>query len=144
MPFPFSGFRVKLLSDKATLPTRGSEQSAGYDLYAEESRDIMPGDFMIVPLGIACEMPYGYYGQIKDRSGMASRGIVSHAGVMDNDYRGGWKVVLQNASSFPYRVRQGDKVCQVVIKRYGNFRIIEVEELSETGRGANGFGSTGT
>jgi dUTP pyrophosphatase len=143
MPFPFSGFRVKLLSNDSKLPTRGSERAAGYDLYSEVDTVLLPGDIMIVPLGFTAEMPYGYYGQIKDRSGMAFRGIVTFAGVMDNDYRGEWKVVLHNAGSSQFKIRKGDKICQVVLKRYGDFRVIEVDELSDTERGGDGFGSTG-
>jgi len=141
--FDFSGLRVKLLSDKAKLPTR-NETSAGYDLYATERGLIPHEQRAIIPIGIATEMPHGYYGKIFDRSGLAARdGLTVLAGVIDNDYRGEWKVILHNTTDLDYYVEVGDRVAQVVFMSYGNFKVTEVDELSDTVRDACGLGSSG-
>ena len=141
----FSGLRVKLLYPGAKLPTK-AHYSAGYDLYSPRiDFHLLPGERAILPLGIATEIPYGYYGKIFGRSGLAAqKGITVLGGVIDNDYRGEWKVVLVNTDSVtPLWISPGDRIAQVVFMSYGQFAVNEIEELSETERGENGFGSTG-
>lgn len=139
----FSGLRVKLLHPDAKLPTK-EHSSAGYDLYSPMDAVLPMGEAVAVPLGIATEMPFGYYGKIFGRSGLAARlGISVLGGVIDNDYRGEWKVVLLNTGDLPVNVYAGDRIAQVVFMPYGHFEVNEIENLSDTERGSNGFGSTG-
>ncbi|OGN96956.1 MAG: hypothetical protein A2Z77_00470 [Chloroflexi bacterium RBG_13_51_36] len=136
----FSGLRVKLLHPNAKLPTR-SFDSAGYDLYCLHSHHIK--SWATIPLGIATEIPHGYFGKILDRSGLAANfGLTVLGGVIDNDYRGEWKVILLNPGP-PITVEKGSRVAQVVFMPYGDFSINQVSELSDTYRGSSGFGSTG-
>jgi dUTP pyrophosphatase len=142
----FSGLRVKLLSSNAKLPT-AAHNSAGYDLYNPMSFQwpIFPGQRITVPLRIATEMPYGYFGKIFDRSGLAAKnGITVLGGVIDNDYRGEWKVVLLNTDDEDiHTIYPGDRIAQVVFLPYGHFPVNQVDELQDSERGEGGFGSTG-
>lgn len=139
---------VKKLNDAATLPTYGSEYAAGADLYAclETAVTIEPGDTLLVPTGIAMEIPVGYAGLIYARSGLASKKGLAPAnkvGVIDADYRGEIMVALHNHSKVAATVEPQERIAQLVIAPYitGAFHV--VEELSDTDRGAGGFGSTG-
>jgi len=139
----FSGLRVKLLHPYAKLPTK-AHFSAGYDLYCIDYWDVSPGHRVLIPLGIATEMPYGYFGKLMDRSGLAAReGLTVLGGVIDNDYRGEWKVILFNTSGSTVHLKPGDRIAQVVFMVCGHFEVHEVENLSDTERGPGGFGSTG-
>ena len=140
---------IKKLDAKAVLPTYGSEYSAGADLYAclDEELVLQPGETKMIHTGIAMEVPVGYAGLIYARSGLASkRGLApaNKVGVVDSDYRGEFMVALHNHSSQPQAVAPGERIAQMVITPVLAVSFNEVDELDETGRGAGGFGSTGT
>ena len=143
-----STIRVKKLHPNATLPTYGSADAVGADLYAclEEAVTIQPGEVYWVPTGIALEVPIGCAGLVYARSSMgAKRGLApaNKVGVIDPDYRGEIRVVLLNHSKEPQTLRPGERVAQFVITPVLTPAYEEVEELEATGRGAGGFGSTG-
>ena len=140
---------IKLLNDKAILPTYGSTDAAGADLYAniEESETIMPHETKFIKTGVAMSIPKGLMGLIFARSGLASkRGLApaNKVGVVDSDYRGEILVVLHNHTNIEQSIEPGERIAQMVFVPYvkGDFEI--VDDLEETERGSGGFGSTGT
>lgn len=140
---------VKKLNDRAVLPSYGSEFAAGADLYACLDGDISiePHATVLIPTGIALELPVGYAGLIYARSGLATKKGLAPAnkvGVVDCDYRGEVKVALHNHSQTAQTVAAGERVAQLVITPYITAKFTEAEELSSTVRGAGGFGSTGS
>ena len=140
---------VKKLNEKAILPTYGSEFAAGADLYACIDGDITvePHKTVLIPTGLAMELPVGYAGLIYARSGLATKKGLAPAnkvGVVDCDYRGEVKVALLNHTDTPQTVSAGERVAQLVITPYLAASFCETDELSDTVRGAGGFGSTGT
>ena len=140
--------RVKKLHPNATLPTYGSPEAAGADLYAclDTPITIDPGDTYWIPTGIALEVPKGCAGLIYARSSMgAKRGLApaNKVGVIDSDYRGEIRVVLLNHSKQPQTVSPGERVAQLLITPVLTPTYEETENLDETQRGVNGFGSTG-
>ena len=140
--------RVKKLHPNAILPTYGSAEAAGADLYAclDEAVTIQPGEVYWVPTGIALEVPKGCAGLVYARSSLgAKRGLApaNKVGVVDSDYRGEVKVVLLNHSKQPQTLEPGERVAQFVITPVRTPAYEEVEELTDTSRGAGGFGSTG-
>lgn len=140
---------IKKLSDKAILPTYGSEYAAGADLYAclEEEITVNPHETVLVPTGLAIELPLGYAGLIYARSGLATKKGLAPAnkvGVVDCDYRGEVKVALHNHSEAAQTVAAGERVAQLVITPYITAEFVERNVLSDTVRGGGGFGSTGT
>ena len=140
--------RVKKLHPNAVLPTYGSAEAAGADLYAclEEAVTIQPGEVYWVSTGIALEVPKGCAGLVYARSSMgAKRGLApaNKVGVVDSDYRGEIKVVLLNHSNQPQTLQPGERVAQFVITPVLTPSYEEVEELTDTTRGTGGFGSTG-
>ena len=135
---------VKRLTKTATLPTRGSVQAAGLDLYADASVSIMPHCGNLVPTGISVVIPEGYYGRIAPRSGVSVKtGLIVNAGVIDSDYRGEIKIVFQNPTDKFVDLKAGEKVAQLIIEKIAILDVKEVESLDNTERGSNGFGSTG-
>ena len=139
---------IKKLKENATIPTRGSEQAAGYDLYAaiDESVTIAPHTTEKIGTGLAIAVPDGYFGAIFARSGLAAKQGLRPAncvGVADSDYRGEYIVALHNDTDEPQTITPGDRVAQLVIMPYLAVEFEEKEELSETERGVGGFGSTG-
>ena len=140
--------RVKILKEGAKLPTYGSAQAAGADLYAclREAVTVMPGETVFVPTGIALEVPAGCAGLIYARSGMAcKRGLApaNKVGVVDSDYRGEIIVALHNHGSVPQLVENGERVAQFIITPVLTPAYEAVEELTDTARNQGGFGSTG-
>lgn len=140
--------RVKKLHPNAVLPTYGSAEAAGADLYAclEAPVTIEPGEIFWVPTGIALEVPKGCAGLVYARSSMgAKRGLApaNKVGVIDSDYRGEIRVVLLNHSKQAQILQPGERVAQFVITPVLQPVYEEVEELTDTDRGAGGFGSTG-
>ena len=140
--------RVKKLKEKAILPTYGSLEAAGADLYAclDEAIVIRPGESVFVPTGLAMEIPRGYAGLIYARSGLAcKRGLApaNKVGVIDSDYRGEFIVVLHNHGSEPQEISHGERIAQLVITPVFTPGFTEVSELTDTDRSAGGFGSTG-
>ena len=137
------GIPVKLLSERARLPSRGSSQSAGLDLYSPQPGEIPVDQRQLLKLDIQVEIPNDCYGRIAPRSSLASKGIDIAAGVVDSDYRGNVGVILVNNGSQPYIYRAGDKVAQLIIEKIKIMPCRQVSNLTETERGACGFGSTG-
>ena len=140
---------VKRLHPDAKLPEKGSEGAGGWDLFANEDADIshkhpLSTGKKLVGTGIAMEIPFGYVGIIKDRSGRStSTDLETFAGVIDADYRGEVKVAFRNHSNDHRRIAKGDKIAQMVIVALADItRVNEVEELTTTVRQAAGFGST--
>lgn len=146
--------KIQLLNRKAQLPTRGSPNAAGLDLYANFEgtefqqlgyQDIKGNERSSIRTGVAVEIPEGYFGWLASRSGLAKKlGGNLLAGVIDNDYRGEIVVIMQNHSLETFRINQGDRIGQLVIIPCLILEPIAVDELSATIRGAEGFGSTGT
>lgn len=143
-----SSIRVKKLSANAILPTYGSKEAAGADLYAclEQSVTIQPGETAWIPTGLALEVPKGCAGLIYARSSMGvKRGLApaNKVGVIDSDYRGEIRVVLLNHGKELQTVEHGERVAQMLITPVLTPAYTEVEELDDTQRGTGGFGSTG-
>ena len=139
---------VKKLHPAAKLPTRGSAEAAGADLYAclDEAVTIAPGQTVLIPTGIALAIPTGFVGLVYARSGLATkRGLApaNKVGVIDSDYRGELLVSLYNQSSQDQTVEPGERVAQLVLSPYLAADFFPAESLSVTERGAGGFGSTG-
>lgn len=139
---------VKRLKPNAILPTYGSAEAAGADLYAclSEPVTIAPGQTMFIPTGIAMEIPRGYAGLAYARSGLACKQDLAPAnkvGVIDSDYRGEFMIALHNHGREVRTVNHGDRIAQLVITPVYTPGFYEVETLSDTSRGVGGFGSTG-
>ena len=139
---------IKKLTETAILPERGSAYAAGYDLFADvkETLEIQPHKTAMIPTGLAMEIPEGYFGGIFARSGLASKESLRPAncvGVVDADYRGEVKVALHNDSDELRTITPGQKVAQLVVVPFLSVEFDEVDSLSDTVRGAGGFGSTG-
>ena len=140
--------KVKKVSPTAILPTHGSSFSAGYDLYADLTEDlvILPHTTVMVDTGLKFELPEGYFAGIFARSGIATREGLRPAncvGVCDSDYRGNYMVALHNDSDEKRTVTVHEKIAQMIVIPYLPLEFEEAEELSGTVRGEGGFGSTG-
>ena len=135
--------KVKRLSSKATLPRRMRDGDAGFDLYSVETVFIEPGEIVTIPTGIAVELPPNTCMILKDRSGLALKGLHILAGVIDENYRGEIKVVMVNLSKNRITLSRGTRVTQALILPYLSPEIVEVDTLSDTERGDKGFGSSG-
>lgn len=134
----------KRLHPDAKLPTRGSAGAAGLDLYAIERLTIEPGARVAVRTGLAVAVPRGFYGRVAPRSGLAVRhGVDVLAGVIDSDYRGELLCALVNHGREPFEVEPGARIAQLVLEAIATPDPIWAEDLTETERGADGFGSTG-
>lgn len=137
--------RVQLLSEHATMPSKGSPMSAGYDLSASTDITIpAQGGRALVPTDLSIACPVGTYARIAPRSGLALKhGIDVGAGVVDADYRGPVGVILFNFGKEDFEVTKGDRIAQLILEKICMTDAIQVEELDDTKRGAAGFGSTG-
>lgn len=140
--------RVKKLKENAIMPTYGSKEAAGADLYAciDSPVCINPGESVFIPTGLAMEIPRGYAGLIYARSGLAcKRGLApaNKVGVVDSDYRGEFMIVLHNHGVEPQTIEHGERIAQLVITPVYTPGFVEIEELSSTERSSGGFGSTG-
>jgi len=136
---------VQLLSNDARVPTLGSNSAAGFDIYSVDSMEILPNSRKLVSTGISIKLPFGVYGRIAPRSGLAVKnGIHVGAGVIDQDYRGEIKVLLFNLSNEIFYIQKGDRIAQLICEKYETpiIRVV-VDKLDETERGHGGFGSTG-
>jgi len=131
--------RVKLLSKNAKLPTRGSEQAAGFDLYSSIHMSIAPGESEKISTGLAIDVGLGNAGLIWPRSKISSKfSIDVLAGVIDSDYRGELMVCLINHGNSCIEIEPGDKIAQILIQKVEQPEVVEVGDLEETGRGAHG------
>lgn len=140
---------VKLLDPRAKLPTYGSADAAGADLYAvtDAPVTIAPGETAFIHTGLALAIPQGFVGLVYARSGLATKQGLAPAnkvGVIDADYRGELMVALHNHSLEPRTVEHGDRIAQLVIAPYLTAQFTQQEELDSTVRGEGGFGSTGS
>lgn len=130
------------------LPTQASPGSAGFDLRAAVDGELVlrPGERLLVPTGIVLEIPPGWEGQVRPRSGLALRhglSIVNAPGTIDSDYRGEVGVILINLGDAPCTLKRGDRIAQLVISRVEPVEWEEADTLESSGRGDGGFGSTG-
>lgn len=143
--------RIKKLNDTAIVPTLGSVEAAGCDIYANLVEDagsvtLGPGATHFIKTGIAMEVPKQYAGLIYARSGLASkRGLrpANCVGVIDSDYRGEIMVALHNDSDVPQTINHGERIAQMVITPYIRPEFVETDDLTDTERGEGGFGHTG-
>ena len=130
------------------LPHYATHGAAGLDLIAavEEEIELLPGQRAAIPCGIAIELPHGYEAQVRPRSGLAlNHGVtvLNAPGTIDSDYRGEVKAILINHGAEPFLIKRGAKIAQMVIARHEQAEIVESDALSDSARGAGGFGSTG-
>ena len=130
------------------LPRKMTDHSAGFDLCAavREAIAIAPGKIAVIPCGFSMALPVGWEAQIRPRSGLASRNgitLINSPGTIDADYRGEVMTPLINLGAAPFVVERGMRIAQMLIAKVPEVRVVEVEELDETERGAGGFGHTG-
>ena len=140
--------KIKKLNDKAIIPTRGSKDAAGNDIYAciDKEIQINPHETVKIPTGFATEMLNGTVALVYSRSGLATKkGLVICQGtaVIDSDYRGEWFIPLHNDTNEIQTVEPNNRIAQVVFTDFIVPKFIEVDELTDTKRGNSGFGSTG-
>lgn len=136
--------KIKLLSEAGKVPTKGTNFSAGYDLYAAENGEIDPLKRCLIKTNISIAIPKGYYGRIAPRSGLAYKnGIDVMAGVIDSDYRGDVGVILYNTGIEVFSFSRGDRIAQLVIEKCHKADWLQVDDLSDTSRGDGGYGHTG-
>lgn len=142
--------KVKIINKSDNnLPAYETPNSAGMDLRAylpESSIVIKPLERVLVPTGLYMEIPEGYEGQVRPRSGLAIKNgitVLNTPGTIDADYRGEVKVILINLSNSDFTINNGDRIAQIIFARCEQMDIVSVETLSETERGAGGFGHTG-
>jgi dUTP pyrophosphatase len=136
----------RLRPSELPLPRYQTAEAAGMDLLADHDIELKPMDRELVATGLSLELPAGFEGQIRPRSGLAWKdGItcLNSPGTIDSDYRGEVKVLLVNLSTKLAKIRRGDRIAQLVIAPVCRATLVEVENLAESGRGAGGFGSTG-
>ena len=136
--------KIKLLSEVGKIPTKGTDFSAGYDLYAAENGEIDPLKRCLIKTNISIAIPKGYYGRIAPRSGLAYKnGIDVMAGVINSDYRGDVGVILYNTGIEVFSFNRGDRIAQLVIEKCHKADWVQVDDLSDTDRGDGGYGHTG-
>lgn len=142
--------KIKKLCEKAVVPKRATEGSAGVDLYAciDEPVTLNGGGVALIPTGIAISLPSNEYGAfVFARSGLAVKhgiGLLNSVGVIDSDYRGEIKVGVINQFDTPYTIEPGERIAQLVVMPVCPLPTVEVDTLDSTARGEGGFGSTGT
>jgi dUTP pyrophosphatase len=141
--------KVKVINRSSNaLPGYETVHAAGMDLRADlkEPEILLPGERKLIPTGLFIEIPVGYEGQVRPRSGLAFKHgitVLNSPGTVDADYRGEVKVVLINHSDQPFTIQNGERIAQLVLSRHEQIEWILSEELAETQRGSGGFGSTG-
>ena len=137
---------IKIIDEKATIPTYGSEFAAGADLYSVSDYTVAPHETVLAHTGIAMQIPDGYVGLIYARSGLATKRSLAPAnkvGVIDSDYRGEIMVSLHNHSNEVQKVESGERIAQIVFTPFVAADFEVTDQLSDTVRGEGGFGSTG-
>lgn len=141
--------KIKVINkSKHDLPQYATELSAGLDLKAniEEPIQLKPLERVLVPTGLYIELPKGYEAQIRPRSGLAFKHgltVLNSPGTIDADYRGEIRVILVNLSNEVFEIKDGERICQMVVAQHAQVEWDSVEEINETERGAGGFGHTG-
>ena len=140
--------KIKKLHDEAVVPRYMTTHAAGVDLHAvlDEPLELVPGQRILVPTGLAMEIPDGYEGQVRPRSGLALKkgiSVVNTPGTIDADYRGEIGIIIINLSDQDFEVVDGERICQMVINKVEKVNWMEVEDLEASQRGSGGFGHTG-
>ena len=147
---PLLSIRIKRCSDTAILPSKAHPTDACYDLYADLnylSIEIPPRSHVTINSGFCTEIPRGYFAAVFARSGLGCKHgirLANSVGIIDADYRGEWRFILHNDRESPFIIHHGDRVAQFTILPVLTTELIEVPDLSETERGAGGFGSSGS
>lgn len=135
--------KVKRLDSNAILPVKAKEGDSGYDICSIERKVLSVASTVKVRTGLSFEAPEGYELQVRPRSGLSSKGIIVTLGTIDNGYRGEVQVIVTNSGYDKYIINEGDKIAQIVPVAIPQFDIVEVDELSDSVRGSDGWGSTG-
>jgi len=139
--------KVKKLDPRAVVPTYGTEGAAGFDFYAIEDVELLPGERKLIKTGIAMAIPEGYEVQVRPRSGMSlktSFSVANSPGTIDSDYRGECNVIGFNTHQHHMLdIKKGDRIAQGVLSRVPQADFEVVDELDDTERGTGGYGSTG-
>lgn len=136
--------KVRRLRPNARLPVRATPHSTGLDLFACLTEPVeLTADPVLIPTGIAIEVPAGYDVQVRPRSSLSARGVGVAFGTIDSDYRGEVLVTVYRFGTQPHRVEPGDRIAQLVVSRLADVTVEEVTELTPTERGTGGHGSTG-
>ena len=136
--------KVKRLTETARLPEKAFPTEAGFDIFTDEKITIERNQTVAIGTGIALEIPDGYYGRLKGRSGLTLKSPLRVLeGTIDSSYRGEVKVMAEVIEYYTCHVPKGMKIAQLIIQPVPQFEIVEAGELSESDRGENGFGSTG-
>lgn len=138
---------IKKLSEKAIIPEYKTFGSSGFDISACIDSDVIiqPQAIALIKTGLSIQLPEGFEAQVRSRSGLSLKGIfvINSPGTIDNDYRGEICVILANFSENSFKVEYGMRIAQVVIAKYEQFAIKNIDTLDKTQRGSGGFGSTG-
>lgn len=140
------GLTVRVMSESGLLPEKQTEGSSGFDLSCIEDVLLPVGKTVLIKTGVRMEIPQGYEGQVRARSGIAKRGIIvtNGIGTIDADYRGDIGVLFTNLSNSDVFFEKGERIAQIVIMPVQRVNLVLVDDLSETVRGEGGFGSSGT
>ena len=139
--------RVKRLSPEAKIPKAAKKGDAAFDLFSTIDYELRPGERFAVPTGIALEIPLGYEGEVRPRSGLALKEgvtVLNTPGTIDSGYRGEVKTIMINHNDESFKITKGMRISQLAIRPVPEVEFIEVDELSGTERGEGGFGSTGS
>ena len=135
---------VKILSDKATLPSKGSKNSVGFDIFSAQSVTIPPNEHKLIKTDIIIKFPYGTYGRLASRSGLCYHSkIIIPTGTIDPDYTGELRVLMFNLGKIPFKVEEKMRICQLICEKASFPEIEEIDILTPTQRNNKGFGSTG-
>ena len=137
--------RIKKLHKDAIIPTYGTSESACVDLYAIEDYCIRLDNIRFIKTGVAVEIPVGYYGEIYNRSGLATKKglVIVSSRIIDSDFRGELVIPMKVIFDNVVNINKGDRIAQMMVKKYDKIKFEVVDELDETERGEGGFGSTG-
>lgn len=135
---------AKKLHKDAELPKMMKEGDAAMDFYSYKDYELNPGQKVIVETGVAIAIPRGYWGNVRDRSGLAAKhDIHTMGGVFDSNYRGEVQVILINLGQEKYNIKKGERICQMIVEKHEDLEIEEVEDLDDTNRGEGRFASSG-
>jgi len=135
--------KFKKLTSAAIIPTRKHDTDSGMDICSTEAKNLGPGERYTFATGIAAEIPDGYELQVRPRSGLSSKGIDAKFGTVDRGYTGEIRIILVNNTMDFKTVGMGERIAQLVLAPVAIPEIVEVDEIADAERGANGFGSTG-
>lgn len=136
--------KAKKLSPDAILPQMMKAGDAAMDFYSYKDYRLKPGEKIVIETGVAIAIPRGYWGNVRDRSGLAAKhSLHTMGGVFDSNYRGEVQIVMINLSQEIYNIKKGDRICQMIIEKHEDIEIEEVVELDQTNRGENRFASSG-